>query len=186
MSKLIRSEQPASCFTFCLDYSGVYDVVMEDCEIGDDVGSSPWAIKYKSHQQYVGTLRNHTYRRLRVGRIASNSYQQPHGGYFMSIELRYHPLIPNRTCTKWTCPTFENVNFEDILVTSAERAGDINGFAGDLLNGLSFKNVTIMEKPPLGWTCGYVNMSTFAAVQVEPPLACVSGPAAPLAMNQSP
>lgn len=85
MSKLIRSEQPASCFTFCLDYSGVYDVVMEDCEIGDDVGSSPWAIKYKSHQQYVGTLRNHTYRRLRVGRIASNSYQQPHGGYFMSI-----------------------------------------------------------------------------------------------------
>lgn len=42
-------------------FGGVYDVVMEDCVIGDDVGSSPWAIKYKSHQTFPGTLRNHTY-----------------------------------------------------------------------------------------------------------------------------
>eukprot|EP00037_Helgoeca_nana_P007505 m.68332 g.68332 ORF g.68332 m.68332 type:complete len:184 (-) comp18306_c0_seq4:357-908(-) len=76
-------------------FSGVYDVVMEDCEIGDDLGSSPWAIKYKSHQSYVGTLRNHTYRRLRIGRIASNTYQQPHAGYFMSIEDPGYPPFSN-------------------------------------------------------------------------------------------
>ena len=68
---------------FCVGsatFGGVYDLVMEDCTIGDDLGSSPWAIKYKSHQGYAGTLRNHTYRRLRVGKIAPNSYQQKGGG----------------------------------------------------------------------------------------------------------
>eukprot|EP00038_Savillea_parva_P030910 m.81295 g.81295 ORF g.81295 m.81295 type:complete len:458 (+) comp9402_c1_seq1:109-1482(+) len=158
-------------------FGGVYDVVMEDCEIGDDEGSSPWAFKYKSHQSYPGTLRNHTYRRIRVGRIAPNSYQQPNGGYFMSIELRYHPLIPNRTCTPWDCPLFDGVHFEDIVATGAARAGDINGFKGDLLNGLTFKNVTFKETPKLGWSCGYVNLDTFSAQDVQPPLTCSSGPA---------
>ena len=33
---------------FCVGsatFGGVYDLVMEDCIIGDDNGSSPWAIK---------------------------------------------------------------------------------------------------------------------------------------------
>jgi hypothetical protein len=41
-------------------YGGVYDLVVEDCTIGDDAGSAPWAIKYKSHQSYPGAMRNHT------------------------------------------------------------------------------------------------------------------------------
>jgi len=56
---------------------------MEDCEIGDDGGSSPWAIKYKSHQSHAGTMKNHTFRRIRVGNIQPNSYQQKNGGYFI-------------------------------------------------------------------------------------------------------
>lgn len=61
-------------------FGGVLDVVVEDCRIGDDEGSSPWAIKYKSHQTSPGPMRNHTFRNLRLGRIAPNSWQQPHGG----------------------------------------------------------------------------------------------------------
>lgn len=37
-------------------FGGIYDLVVEDCTIGDDEGSSPWAIKYKSHQSYPGRL----------------------------------------------------------------------------------------------------------------------------------
>ena len=101
---------------FCVGsatFGGVYDLVMEDSEIGDDEGSSPWAIKYKSHQSFAGTMRNHTFRRIRVGNIQPNSYQQEGGGYFISIELRYHPLIPNRTChvnraaDQGDCPIFQ-------------------------------------------------------------------------------
>ena len=158
-------------------YGGVLDMVVEDCEIGDAKGSSPWAIKYKSHQNYPGTISNHTWRNLRIGRIAPNDYQQPNAGYFMSIELRYHPLIPNRTCQPWDCPTFSNVRFENISILGAARAGDISGFKGDLLQGLTFKNVTFVETPPNAWSCGYVNLTSFRADNVSPPLSCAQGPA---------
>ena len=48
---------------FCLGsatYGGIFNLLMEDCELGDDEGSMPWAIKYKSHQNYAGALVNHT------------------------------------------------------------------------------------------------------------------------------
>jgi len=153
--------------------------------LGEDLLlNSQWAFKYKSHQDHAGTLRNHTYRRIRVGKIAPNSYQQPHGGYFLSIELRYHPLIPNRTChvnreaNEGDCPIFENVSFEDIRVTGAKRAGDIAGFKGDLLEGLSFKNVSFETPPAGGWNCGFVDLHTFSAVNVTPPMTCSTTAAA--------
>ena len=94
----------------------------------------------------------------------------------MSIELRYHPLIPNRTCHAWDCPTFHNISFEDIVIQGAERAGDISGFKGDLLEGLRFRNVTFVAPPKAGWRCGYVDLGSFEAAGVEPPLECSSGP----------
>jgi len=120
-------------------------------------------------------MAHHTYRRLRIGNIQPNSYQQPHAGYFMSIELRYHPLIPNRTCTSWDCPLFRNVTFEDIRITGAARAGDINGFLGDQLEQLTFRNVTFQQTPARGWTCGYVDLDSFVAKDVSPPLECHAG-----------
>ena len=102
---------------------------------------------------------------------------------FLSIELRYHPLIPNRTChvnvatNEGDCPIFEDIRFEDIVVTGAVRAGDIAGFKGDLLRGLTFKNLTFRTKPKTGWSCGYVDMDSFSAVGVAPPLKCTNGPA---------
>jgi hypothetical protein len=157
-------------------FGGVYDLLMEDSEIGDDHGSSPWAIKYKSHQQYPGEMVNHTFRRLRVGNIQPNTYQQPHAGYFMSIELRYHPLLPNRTCHDWDCPRLRDVSFEDIRITGAARAGDLSGLKGDLLQGLTFSNVSFATLPPVGWSCSYVNLSSFKSTGVSPPLSCSSGP----------
>lgn len=142
----------------------------------------PWAIKYKSHQNYAGALVNHTYRRLKVGKMAP-TWQQKHGGFFISVELRYHALIPNWTChvnvetLEGDCPIFKDITFEDIAIAGAVRAGDINGFKGDLLQGLSFKNVTFVEKPEQDWTCGYTDLASFSAVDVKPPLRCSSGKA---------
>ena len=95
---------------------------------------------------------------------------------YSNISPRYHPLIPNRTCNHWDCPLFQNIHFEDIAITGAVRAGDINGFKGDLLQGLTFKNVTFEKVPKEGWKCGYVDLDTFKAEDVVPPLKCVSGP----------
>eukprot|EP01044_Picomonas_judraskeda_P035383 COSAG03_NODE_15111_length_440_cov_174.982405_1_plen_70_part_01 len=52
------------------------------------------------------------------------------------IELRYHPLIPNRTChvnlesLEGDCPIFKDITFEDISIAGATKAGDISGFQG--------------------------------------------------------
>ena len=154
-------------------FGGVFNLLVEDCEIGDDAGSSPWAIKYKSHQAYPGAMVNHTWRRLRVGDIRPNPYQQPHAGYFMSVEMRYHPLLPNRTCRgSWECPLFENVSFEDISITGARRAGDLAGLPGDPLRGLRFRNVSFRHLPPQGWHCSHVDLKSFVAEDVSPPLHC--------------
>lgn len=83
-------------------------------------------------------------------------------------------MIPNRTCEPWKCPTFENIVFEDIVIDGAQRAGDINGFENDLLQGLTFRNVTFKTLPKTGWSCGYVNTSNFKAVHVVPNLTCTS------------
>ena len=160
---------------------------MEDCEIGDDEGSASWAIKYKSHQNYAGALVNHTYRRIRVGKLGATAHTAPHRGtgFFISIELRYHPLIPNRTChvnvetLEGDCPIFKDIAFEDITVAGATRAGDINGFVGDPLRGLTFKNVSFLSELPSsrGWNCGYTDLASFSAVNVQPQLTCHSGEA---------
>lgn len=75
------------------------------------------------------------------------------------------------------CPIFKDIAFEDISIGGAVRAGDINGFEGDLLRGLSFKNVSFMERPQVDWTCGYTDLASFSAVNVKPPLICSSGKA---------
>ena len=64
---------------------------------------------------------------------------------------------------------------------AAARAGDINGFKGDLLDGLVFRNLTFEETPKGLWSCGYVNLTSFVAEDVTPPLSCSAGPAAVIA-----
>ena len=57
-------------------------------------------------------------------------------------------------------------------VFAAQRAGDINGFLGDPLHGLTFRNVTFENLPEKEWSCGYVDLDTFTQVDVVPPLKC--------------
>ena len=60
-------------------FGGIYDLVVEDCTIGDDEGSSPWAIKYKSHQSYPGTL-THTDSNIEMPHMPLN-IEMPHTDY---------------------------------------------------------------------------------------------------------
>ena len=84
-------------------------------------------------------------------------------------------MIPNRSCqvnlAKETgdCPIFKNVAFEDIRVAGANRCGDLDGFKGALLQGLTFRNVTFATPPPVGWSCGYVETGSMSAVDEDKP-----------------
>eukprot|EP01045_Picozoa_sp_COSAG04_P022493 COSAG04_NODE_2552_length_3948_cov_3.468433_5_plen_205_part_01 len=144
---------------------GIYDVLVEDCTIGDELGSSPWAIKYKSHESVPGPMINHTFRRIRIGKIAPDSWRYTTGGTAFiigpwrgaadagagsSLGLPSphgpHPCPP-------LCPEFRNVSFQDIEIAGAVTAGHIEGFPNNLLHGLSFQNVTFKTPPERGWDC---------------------------------
>jgi hypothetical protein len=84
-------------------------------------------------------MQNHTYRRIKVGNIQPNSYQQRNGGYFMSIELRYHPLIANRTCKSWDCPTFKDIHFEDMVITGTFSSSTLRPHPRSLYSHHSFQ-----------------------------------------------
>eukprot|EP00943_MAST-04B_sp_MAST-4B-sp1_P004327 g4327.t1 len=156
-------------------FGGIYDILIEDCIIGDSMGSSPWAIKYKSHRYYPGAMVNHTFRRLRLGKIAPNNYQQPKGGTAIIITLDYGetPRNPPPPCPTM-CPLFQNVTLEDIVILGAVHAGVIHGVSNDFLKGLKFRNVTFIEKPKHGWDCQYV-ADDFISENVSPPLKCPHG-----------
>jgi hypothetical protein len=54
----------------------------------------------------------------------------------------------------------QDITFKDIIATGAARCGDIAGFKGDLLTGLTFDNVTFKTTPKKSWNCGYVGKTT--------------------------
>lgn len=117
---------------------------------------------------------NHTYRRLRIGNIQPNSWQQPGGGTAFIIGLTYGhpPPVPMPPCPTM-CPIFENVTFEDIAVHGAVTAGSIAGLPEDHLHHLTFRNVTFENAPTNTWKCTHVD-ADYVAEGVVPPLKCTA------------
>ena len=155
-------------------YANVSDVIVEDTRIGDDEGSAPWAIKIKSHCPFGGVVSNIIFRRLILGAIKPNSYQQPHGGYAISIYENYGGGCANdETLSPFSPTDIRNITFKDIKVTSAVWAG--NPIEGVLVKGganvseLHFDNVSFgIVTSTTPWLCdGVVNTT---AINVIPPI----------------
>ena len=156
-------------------YSNVSEVLVEDCRIGDDHGSAAWAIKIKSHEPNGGDVSNITFRRLTLGNISENSYQQPGGGMALAVysnygsELGGAPFAPSRT---------HNISFIDIKGIGARWAAQPltgGGVNGTTLGPLYFENVdfgAVRERAP--WVCNDV-AGTVVRGAVRPPLPAACG-----------
>lgn len=141
---------------------GIRNVTFEDCAVGDDSGSSPWGIKVKSQTYLPATIEDVTFRRLRLGRIQPNSWQQPKAQAAIDIGLQYNePLV--------YLPRLRNIVLEDITVTSAVVVGRIVGLDASHIAELVVRNVTYghFER---GWTC--VNTDAPVISSVTPGLVC--------------
>ena len=145
--------------------ANVSDVTVQDCSIGDDHGSSPWAIKIKTHEPYGGVVRNITFQRLRLGLIAPNAYQQPNAGMAFTIYENYGSPTTGGART-----SIEGVRFVNITAVGARWAANpLAGAASGGLRGLHFENVDlgrVTEAQP--WLC--MNVSGTVAQGVQPPL----------------
>jgi polygalacturonase len=132
--------------------ANVSNVTVEDCRIGDDEGSAAWGIKIKTHEPRGGVVSNITFRRIALGRIAPNAYQQPHAGYALSLYNNYGS--PNNNPI-FAPALIENILFEDISGISAVWAANpLAGFQPGAIRGLVFNNVSFgVVSSPEPWVC---------------------------------
>lgn len=157
-------------------YSNISEVLVEDTRIGDDMGSAAWGIKIKSHEPNGGTVSNVTFRNIRMGRIAPNSYQQPDGGMALAIYSNYgsdgvesSPFAPSR---------MYNISFINVTALGARWAAKPlsgGGVNGSTLGPLHFVDVDfgdVTEKEP--WVCDDVAGTTSAGV-LQPPMPSACG-----------
>jgi hypothetical protein len=100
-------------------------VLLEDSQIGDELGSSAWGIKFKT--QGTGRVENITLRRLRLGRIVSKSYYGEGSGFALQM----------------SGDLMRNITIEDVVATKVVTAGLLSGSAETPLKGLTIRNFTV-------------------------------------------
>lgn len=151
-------------------YGNVTDVLMEGGRIGDDNGSSPWAVKVKTHTPRGGVVSNITLKGVRLGRIAPNKWQQPNGGtaLFVLLEPYNNPPFPPGA-PQPSASRFSGISLIDVYALEAVTAGVFEAAAPLAIEGLSLQNVTfgsVTSHDP--WSCARLNGTV--AKGVEPPL----------------
>jgi len=156
-------------------FGGVYDILFEDSTIGDpDTITSPWAIKFKSHRYYPGPMENITIRRIEMGKIGATPWMYPKAAgsaFLIGLSYSAKKTPPTKRSGK---PLFRNVTLEDISVASAGVAGQILGFPEDCLEGLSLRNITILDGAAR-WMCDKVDLDSLVVSNVHPPVSCKGG-----------
>ena len=165
-------------------FGGVSDVIFEDSTIGtpgDAAAPVPWALKFKSHEWFPGPIENITVRRIAIGVVGSTPWMFPtrRGGVWQ-LDLTYGGKEPST----WSglFPRARNVTFEDVTVDAADYAGRISGLNDSCFERLTFRNVSIrggsaassVDAELGGWTCAYVQQSSFVAENVTPPFGSCS------------
>lgn len=156
-------------------YGNISDVLIEGGRIGDDAGSSPWALKIKTHTPRGGVVSNITLRGTRIGSIAPNSWQQKTGGtaLFILLEAYNNPVFPPGAPDP-AASAFTDITIEDVHATSAVTAGNMLADAPFLIERLALKNVTFGKiSGTSAWKCK--NLAGTTAEGVIPPLpaACI-------------
>ena len=130
---------------------GISNILLEDSRIGNDEGSSAWAIKFKV--QGTGAIENITLRRLRLGSIMAKSYYKGSGGFALQM----------------SGDGMRNISITDVVAKSVVAAGSLAGSATSSLVGLTLSNISLTcegAKPCRRFGCKYVdvNSSNFAGL----------------------
>ncbi|KAL3912045.1 MAG: hypothetical protein SGARI_001351 [Bacillariaceae sp.] len=157
-------------------FGGMYNILFEDSRIGSsEEVTSPWAIKFKSHRYFPGPMENITIRRIAIGKIGPTPWMYPDKkGTAIIVGLTYmsdnkHPPPDNRSGS----PLFRNVTFEDITIASAGLAGDFRGLPEDCLQGLTLRNISVLDDGGNnGWHCSNVDTDSLVVQDVSPAIHC--------------
>ena len=153
-------------------FGNVTDVIFEGGRVGDDAGSSPWALKIKTHTPFGGLVRNISFRGTRFGAIAPNDWQQKGGGTAIYVDLTPYnnPAFPPGA-PRPSASAFEDITFDDVRVTSALSAGSLVADAPFFIERLALRNVTFGGKPRV-WSCSRLVGTVASGVVPALPSGC--------------
>lgn len=174
-------------------FGGIYDVLFDNVRVGDNNGSSPWAIKFKSHTPNGGVTARVAFHNMQLGVISPNSYQQPHGGSALiagetygagatdaddddSVDAAVAAHVARSIAAGGPVPAptlLTNISFVNITVTAAVNAGQLSGTNTSNITGMLFSNVVFhaVNDSAHPWLCGDVSPgSTSVLDPVTPPL----------------
>lgn len=161
-------------------FGGVYNVTMRGGRIGSDRGSSPWAIKLKTHVPNGGVTAGVVFENVTLGKIAPNSWQQPHGGTAVIIALSQYGdgdgddgdggMVARQAAAIAARPggplpqrtQITNISFVGISAAGAVTAGSIAASAPFHVAGLTFADVRFASAGH-GWACSGVLPNSGAA-----------------------
>eukprot|EP00035_Acanthoeca_spectabilis_P032645 m.19697 g.19697 ORF g.19697 m.19697 type:complete len:465 (-) comp5476_c1_seq1:100-1494(-) len=156
----------------------VRNITFRDSTIGDDLGSSPWAIKLKTDSQEGGVVDGVTFRNVRLGLITfcgSSKFVFPThcnpgketGATAIDMGMGYGGLEP-------TDPgILRNVVFDGVYgVGPTGVVASWRGLPGKPVCGVTVTNVTL--KQGITWECTDVSNVTLKDVSPSPKGSCVS------------
>lgn len=150
------------------DYGNVTNVLFDECTIGDDEGSSPWAFKIKMHVNVASHVSNLMIRNSKFGNITSNTWQDPggDGGTAIQMGMNYAnaPVLPSRPQ-----PSIFNISFVNVVATSTFMAGSIVGAFPGSIRDLHFENCRFNTISSTGWHLANVSQTSCSSNNSYPP-----------------
>lgn len=156
----------------------VRNITFRDSTIGDDLGSSPWAIKLKTDSQEGGVVDGVTFRNVRLGLITfcgSSKFVFPKqcspgketGATAIDMGMGYGGLEPTNP------GILRNVVFDGVYgVGPTGVVANWRGLPGKPVCGVTVTNVTL--KQGIAWECKDVSNVTLKDVSPSPKGSCVS------------
>jgi len=149
------------------DFGNVSDVLFDECTIGDDAGSSPWAFKIKMHLNHASLVSDIVFRNTKFGNITSNTWQDPgnDGGVAIDMGMNYGgvPADPSKGQ-----PRISNISFINVNATQTRMAGSLVGGVTNAIAGLHFDGCNFHPTATVPWSIRNVDLSSCSSIHTSP------------------
>eukprot|EP00035_Acanthoeca_spectabilis_P038965 m.57811 g.57811 ORF g.57811 m.57811 type:complete len:472 (+) comp9377_c0_seq1:1197-2612(+) len=149
------------------DFGNVSNIVFDECTIGDDEGSSPWAFKIKMHVNVPSHVSNILFRNTKFGKISNNTWQDPGdaGGTAILMGMNYGNVPVDRTKGQ---PTIFNISFINVSATHTTTVASLVGALPNSIQRLHFDNCNFKATSQRPWELSNVDIPSCTSVDTVP------------------
>jgi len=155
------------------DSGNVTNVLFDDCTIGDDAGSSPWAFKVKMHVNQPGTVSGITFLNTKFGNITTNTWQDSKPNPAIQMGMNYDGATIDRDKPQ---PSIRNISFINVTATQTNVAGSFKGSSGaNPITGLHFDGCNFRATSKSPWLLENVSIATCTSHNTWPPFPTTKG-----------